>query len=192
MQSKTDIFNFALTLLGAHTIQSPTENSRNAKALLGVYDMTRRAELRKRPNWNFAIKTIQLAADGTPPIFGRANAFTLPADFLAVASRYQNDNDFIFQEYTIEGNKLYSDVSAPYDFRYVADVTQEGLFDPIFAVALGARLAATVAEVILQSNQKTSVAEARYASAIADARRSNSLDIPTQNFPTNYWERVRS
>jgi hypothetical protein len=192
MQSKTDIFNFALTLLGAHTIQSPTENSRNAKALLGVYDMTRRAELRKKPHWNFAIKSVQLPASATPPLFGKTNAFQLPSDFLAIAPRLQNDNDFLYQEYVIEGSKIHSDLAAPYELRYVADVTQEGLFDPLFAMALGARLAATVAEVIAQSNQKTSIAESRYTGAIADARKSNSLDIPTPTFPTNYWERVRS
>lgn len=186
-QSKTDIFNLALTLLGAQIVQSPTENSKNARALSAVYDLVRRAELRKAPAWNFAIKDVKLPQDVTPPLFDMAYAYTLPNDFISVQAPYDKSN-FNTRDWVIEGNKLYTDWSPPLMFRYNSDVTNEGVMDPLFATAFAAKLAETAADSITQSNSKVQIAAARYKDAIEEARKANSFDIVANNMPSDtYW-----
>src|SRR4051812_24965552 len=101
MAAKIDIYNSALTILGALPLVTTNQNSRSAQALNAVYDMIRKAELRKKPNWNFAIKQVILNANAITPIFDRANAFPLPGDWLANANPFPesnyNDLDWIIQ-----------------------------------------------------------------------------------------------
>ena len=118
MSAQVDIFNYALTILGAQPVSSPTENSKNARACLQVYDMVRRAELRKAPGWSFAIAQAQLAPNPVPPLFDRAFAFPLPADFLALLTPYPEvnypDRDWIIQEGQIFTNDVRHNVSTPF------------------------------------------------------------------------------
>ena len=109
--SQVDIFNMALTQLGALPVQSTTDNSKNARACLQVYDFLRLAELRKPPYWNFAIATAQLAVNPTPPLFDRAYSYPLPGDYLMLADSYPeanyNDKDWLVQEGQIYTNGSY-------------------------------------------------------------------------------------
>ena len=58
-QSAVDICNSALQKLGAASILSFQDNSREARQCNIAYDSNRRSELRKH-DWNFAIKYTHL------------------------------------------------------------------------------------------------------------------------------------
>jgi hypothetical protein len=191
MASKTDIFNIALTMLGAQTVQNSSDNSRNARVLDGVYETVRRSELRKRPVWNFSVKNVKLPEDATPPLFGKNYAYTLPGDFLSMAPPYDDQGNYGARDWTIQKGKIFSNETAPLELRYVADVNAEGEFDPLFAMALAAKLAEICCESITQSNTKKQLMGQQYQDAIREARKADSFDGPSPFMPIDTYETVR-
>jgi hypothetical protein len=79
MSSVVDICNEAMDLLGAATITSLTENSKEARLCNRKFELTRDAVLRAHP-WNAAIARAELAANSVGPAFGFTHQFQLPAD----------------------------------------------------------------------------------------------------------------
>lgn len=191
MASKTDIFNIALTMLGAQTVNSPDENSRNARVLNGVYETVRRSELRKSPSWNFAVKTAKIPADSTPPLFGKNYAYTLPGDFISLAPLYDEYGNYAARDWVIEKGKIFSNEVAPLELRYNADIKAEGEFDDLFAMALAAKLAEVCCESITQSNTKKQLMGQQYQDAIREARKADSFDSVSEFMPKDTYETVR-
>lgn len=69
MPSVVEICNEAMDLLGAATITSLDENSKEARLCNRRFSTVRDAVLRSHP-WNCAITRATLSQDGTPPSFG--------------------------------------------------------------------------------------------------------------------------
>ena len=69
MASIVDICNGALNQLGATTILSLTEDSKNARLCNSRYTQVRDAVFRSHP-WNCLQKRVELAADSTAPAWG--------------------------------------------------------------------------------------------------------------------------
>lgn len=189
--AKVDIFNMALIGIGAQTVASPTENTKNAKVCLAVYDMLRQAELRKKPTWNFAIKTAQLPASATEPLFDRAYSYPLPNDFIALVQPYPEAN-VSDRDWVIQNGQIYTNWSAPLDIRYVADITDPNEMDHLFRLALAAKIGETVAESLIQSNTKKNTAKDTYDDIIAEARKANAFDQISAEFPLDTYLSVRS
>lgn len=154
MASETSICNRALQKLGAARISSLTENSNNARSCNACYEELRDDELSKYA-WSFAIDRVELAADVAEPAFGKARSFTLPADFLRVLAPYP-EMDINDRDWTIEGNKIYTNDSDPLPLRYIKRVTNVGEMSVYFREALAARIATELCEEITQSNTKKS------------------------------------
>lgn len=188
--SKTDIYNMALTMLGAARVTSPTDNSKNARVISDVYDMLRLSELRKTPHWNFAIKETQLAASATTPLFDMAYSYPLPNDFVALIPPYDKSN-YSDRDWVVQGSQIFTDYSSPLNIRYVADISDTGLFDPLFCVMFAAKIAETVCDSITQSNSKIQIANERYKQAFAEASKSDSFDDVSEKFPRDYYWDVR-
>ena len=81
MASVVQICNGALNQLGASTILTLTEDSKNARLCNARYENVRDAVFRHHP-WNCLQKRIQLPADTETPAWGYTKQFTLPADCL--------------------------------------------------------------------------------------------------------------
>ena len=79
MPSVVDICNEAMDLLGAATITSLTENSKEARLCNRRFETVRDHVLRAHP-WNCAITRKELAKDSDAPAFGFNHQFTLPTD----------------------------------------------------------------------------------------------------------------
>ncbi len=79
MPSVVDICNEAMDLLGAATITSLTENSKEARLCNRRFETVRDSVLRSHP-WNVAIVRTDIAADSDAPAFGFTHQFTLPTD----------------------------------------------------------------------------------------------------------------
>jgi len=189
MASEVEICNRALQRLGAKTIVSLTEASKNARQCNLAYNPVRLKMLADH-NWAFATQRAQLAADATAPEFGRANAFELPADYVRIADDYPEDN-FNSIDYVVEGRKILTDFDAPLEIRYIADITDPNLMDPIFREALSMNLANELVEVITQSNTKKLGIERDLKKVIAQARRRNAIQTVSAEPPIDTWETAR-
>ena len=96
MASQVDICNGALNQLGASTIISLTEDSKNARILNQRYEMVRDRVFREHP-WNCLIKRTKLAQDAATPAYEYSYQYTLPSDCLRVLKTYEQKDDIDFK-----------------------------------------------------------------------------------------------
>jgi len=147
--SEVSICNQALIALGAETIASLTENSKNARLCNALYASTRDYVLTDHI-WNFAQKRAVLATLAEEPVWEE--------DFMTVV--YQKPVDCLKINFTnipsaivrIEGDKILSNTSG-LKIKYTQRITDPMKFFPKFTEALVARLAAEMAIAI--TNSKT-------------------------------------
>lgn len=188
MANTIEICNRALTKIGSSRILSLSDDVKAARALSAIYDLTRQTELQAHP-WIFAMTRAQLPALSTAPAFGWQRAYQLPSDCLRVVQLgehwvlYQPDVTL----FELEGQTVLTDESSPLRIRYISDITNAGLFSPLFAEALACRLAAEVAEELTQSLSKREAAEQAYRQAITIARRANAIQLPPQPTTEGTW-----
>lgn len=190
MASVVDICNRSLQLLGAKRITSLTQDTPNARSCNTAYETLRDAELRAHP-WNFATTRATLAADATPPDWGRANAFQLPSNFLRLLPVYPEDNTND-QDWQIEGKKILTNDSDPLYIRYIYRVTDPNEMDVLFREMLSTRMAIELCEELTQSNTKKQGLEGHYKLKLQEARRTNAMENVAQEAPTDSWETVRA
>lgn len=194
MASQTAIANRALTKLGASRILSLTDDVEAARVINSMWDIVREAELRSK-NWNFSITRTSLAALLSAPSWGYDHAYQLPSDCLKVIqvgeyfpgvslTDFRSSNE---AEYQIEGQNILSNLDAPLKIRYVADITDTGLWDSLFVEAFASRLAYESCEAITQSNSKKQSAENDYTKAIREAVRADAIENPPEPLPDDTW-----
>ena len=192
MASTVEIYNLALTKIGASRITDPGDESKGAQSLSAVYDITRKSELALHP-WTFAATRVKLPALATAPAYGWARAYQLPTGFLRMVEvgeyyvLYQHD----IKLFEIEGQTILCDEGSPLNIRYIVDIDNPGRFSAPFVEAFACKLAAVVAEDITQSSTKREMAEQAYERAIRAARRSNAIQLPPQPTPEDTWTLAR-
>jgi hypothetical protein len=157
------IANRAITFLGGTTITALTDDTKEGRACLRLYEQSRDQLLRDHP-WNFSIKRASLAANTTAPVFEYTNAFDFPDKTLRII---EVDTA---EEWAVEGRQIVSDASAPLDVVYVEQVTDPTLFDSKFIEAYALRLAADIAYDITASQTVAQKAEDKYSVLIKEAR----------------------
>lgn len=185
MATQIDIFNNALVLLGSPTVTNVNQNARSAQSLLAIYDSVRRAELRKKPAWNFSIKLATLNANAITPIYGRGYSYPLPIDFLAMAPQFPESN-YYNNDWLIQDRQIFTAQGGTINVRYVADV-DESYFDPLFVDSLSAALARKGCNAITQSKGMFQVVDATYKESIMEARKANAFDNVPQQLPVDPW-----
>lgn len=194
MASQVDILNRALIKLGAGQITSITDNNKQARILSGLWDTVRQAELTKR-FWTFALARTSLAALSTAPDWGFDRQFQLPNDFLKLVQindtfiapslvDYRTSDD---SAWSIEGNIVMCNFAAPLKIRYVADVTDPGLFDALFAEVMASKLAFEACYAITQSRDGQRAAQEDYKAAVREAAIANAIAKPPQGLPDDAW-----
>lgn len=170
-----------------------------------AYDSVRLSELRAN-FWSFSIKRASLAASTTAPLFGKANYFPLPADFLMLAPPDQDTNvpfggvgvasgngaNTQYSDWQIESmpdgtNAIASNDPTPLYIRYVSSDVLEGAFDPSFAESLAASLAVETCEELTQSNTKLQNLSAIYKNAIESAKKRNAFEMKPVRPPVDPW-----
>lgn len=189
MASKVQIANRALQLVGAKRITSLDEDSRNARAVNAAYEPIKLAELRKHP-WVCAVRRAQLAASSTTPAFTKTNAFPLPSDFIRLLPPDPEVN-FADLDWEIEGRSVITNDDAPLNIRYIYDITDTNEMDALLREVIAAKLAEAICEEITQSNSKIATATLAYNTAIAEARRVNAIEKPSQKPPEDEWVTIR-
>lgn len=192
--SEVSICNRALQLLGSDTIISLTDDNNRARAMNLAYQPVRDAE-QERHRWRFCIKRDSLAALATAPSFGYAYQYQRPNDYLrlieggdltsaADLSDYRTGSSAL---YSIEGDRILTDLGAPLNIRYLARIEDTSLFSPSFCEALSARLADDCCERITQSDSKRQLSTAAYKRAIQEAVRANALEVATESQADSEW-----
>lgn len=147
--SETSIANSALVLLGQKRINSLEESSKTAILLKDRFDDVRDEVLRMHP-WNFATKRASLAKSAVAPTWGFANSFELPADCLRLLE-VENPAGY---PYRVEGREIVTDLGAPLQIIYTAQITDPVEMDVLFRQAFAAALAADIAEAVTGTSTK--------------------------------------
>lgn len=199
MAARVDICNLALTKLGsAAKITALTDNSVAARAMSGVYDLMRKAELRAH-YWSFAIKRAALPASATAPSWGFAAAFPLPSDCLRVmqVSQYYltpallDYNTADASAWAIETGQILCNYNAPLNIRYVWDVTDEQTFDALFVDTFACRLAYETCEQITNSNSKKQAMSDGYKASLGLAVKASAIEKPPALIGDDSWMMAR-
>lgn len=136
MASDVAICNTALNRLGANTITSFTENSKEARLCNAEYQGIKDQLLRAHP-WNCAISRAELAQDSIPPSFGFTYQYTLPTDPYCLRV-LQMETEVI--NFKVEGRKLLTNESTA-KIMYIGRVQDSEEFDALFIDTLSARIA---------------------------------------------------
>ena len=163
MASVVDICNGALNQLGATTILSLTEDSKNARLCNSRYTQVRDALFRSHP-WNCLQKRIQIAADTTAPAWGFSFAYTLPADCLRLLKILDYDSN-----YKVEGRKILSNTDTM-KILYIGRITDPNEYDELLRETLSASLAADIAYGVTSSNPVAQNMYTLFQDKLRDAR----------------------
>jgi len=163
MASVVQICNSALNQLGASTILTLTEDSKNARLCNARYENVRDAVFRNHP-WNCLIKRQQIAADTATPAWGFTKQFTLPSDCLRLLRILDFDSDYV-----VEGRKILSN-SATMKILYISRITDPNEYDELLREVISSALAADIAYAITSSNPVATQMYALYQEKLKDAR----------------------
>jgi len=187
MASETEIANAALDKLGEPPLTSFDDDSRAGRLAKRTYADLRDALLREF-SWNFAVARVELAASTTTPVWGFANRFPLPSDFLRQLQIY-NPNNYAWQ---LESGAIVTDLGAPLQLRYIKRVTDVNAMDMDFREALSARLAMEWAQPLTQDGgivkQMAELYEAKLRTArAADGQEEVPPTLDTTTFIDARW-----
>ena len=174
MASVVDICNGALNQLGASTILTLTEDSKNARLCNARYTQVRDAVFRSHP-WNCLQKRVQLATDTDTPAWGFTKQYTLPADCLRVLTILDYDAD-----YKIEGRKILTDNSTM-KILYISRIEDPNEYDELLRETLSAALAADIAYAVTSSNPTASNMYNLFQDKLKDARFVDSTEGQNMN-----------
>ena len=174
MASTVDICNGALNQLGATTILSLTEDSKNARLCNSRYTQVRDAVFRSHP-WNCLQERLELAQSTTTPAWGYSFKYDLPGDCLRLLRILDYDSD-----HKVEGRSILSNNSSM-KILYISRVTDPNQYDENLRETLSAALAADIAYAITSNNTTQQNMIALYQEKLKDARFVDS----TEGYNTN-------
>jgi|TARA_R110001592_G_scaffold13613_1_gene62247 hypothetical protein len=183
--AEINIVNRALTLLGVNTITALTDPDKAASTASVLWDDTRAAVFRSHP-WNCLTKRVALSKDSVAPAYGYSAKFQLPADFLRLIrlenpkENYQIENDFILYD----GTAL--------NIQYLALITDVTKYDTLLVDALAARLAADLAQPLLQSTAAMEKMYAMFELKLKEARYVDAQENCQDVLDADYWLDSRS
>ena len=163
MASVVDICNGALNQLGASTILTLTEDSKNARLCNARYTQVRDSLFRSHP-WNCLIKRVELARNTEVPSWGFSYQFTLPADCLRVLTILNYDYD-----YKVEGRKILAN-HGTVKIQYVARIDDANQYDELLRETISAALAADIAYAVTSSNPTAANMYQLFQSKLKEAR----------------------
>ncbi len=163
MASVVDICNGALNQLGATTILSLTEDSKNARLCNARYTQVRDALFRSHP-WNCLQKRVELAADTDTPAWGFTSQYTLPADCMRLLRILDFDSN-----YKVEGRKILSNASTM-KILYIGRITDPNEYDELLRETLSASLAADIAFAVTSNNTTATNMYNLFQDKLKDAR----------------------
>jgi len=176
----------AITIGTAARLTAPSDNTSLGRAVASVWEIERLAALRDGA-WNFAMTRAELAALTEKPVHGFENRFQVPADCLRLIEIYELRRD----NWQFEGQAINADHTGPLKIRYLADITEPALFDPLFAKAFSLRIACAIGNRIAGSAFKEELNWEKYRKALAEARMCDAMENPPIDDYESDWVKAR-
>jgi hypothetical protein len=181
MASKVDICNRALIRLGAKTIVSLTEDSKEARLCNILYEQLRKDILRGHP-WNFAMKRATITANADVfPEFDYAYYLPLPADCLRVWAVSGTGLPF-----KIEQRNLVADFESA-DVIYMANITDTEMFDSLFTSIFALRLAVELGYNLTGSGSVVQLLHTEYMQLKREAKLFDAQEGILESFDYGSW-----
>ena len=181
--SDIELVNRSLALLGVDSVTSLSDNNKPASVANIILDDTRSAVFRSHP-WNCLIKRASLPKDVVAPAYGYANKFVLPSDYLRLLAI--EDSGTISTPYQIEGAFILSDNDSM-KIKYVSLETDVSKYDSLLVDALCARLAADLAQPLLQSTSIMQEMWRMYELKLREARFVDAQENAQDVLEADYW-----
>ena len=194
MASETDIANAALTKIGASTITSFSDGSKNANRIAIQYPFVR-DDLLRRHNWNFSTKRLKLAQSATAPASEFDYAYPLPSDWIRTINVSDSDEGvtgLIYREEIVAMQRCLLVNADQVYLRYVADVTDPNAMPPDFKWALVVSLARSVAVSIANSNTMEDQLRSEAEIALNRAKSSDGMGASPEQRPRGSWATSRN
>jgi len=192
VNSKNDIMNSALVLLGQRAATSPTEQTKASQFANDRYETVRDSVL-ARGSWNSATTRAKLSKLSTSPAFGFANQFVIPGDFLRFL-RF-NENDPLNIPHRIEAvsdgqgaatRVLLTDNTEAH-IVYIFRLTEVAAMDELLKYAISARLAYEISLAVKGDIQQTNFFKGLSDEAIADGHYVDADQGPVEVMGGNLW-----
>lgn len=198
MASDVEIANAALIKLGAGRITSLNDDVNNARVLNARYEAVRDAELRRR-KWRFSLRRTSVAALSTAPSFGFLYQYQVPDGFLRLVQigEYDLSTDLTDNRrapeglYSLEGNAILTNLTAPLKIRYIKQITDESAMDVAFREAFASRLAYESANEITDDLSKKDDALRDYKMALSEATKANAIEGAVEYPSDDSWVTAR-
>jgi hypothetical protein len=169
MASEVEICNSALNQLGAGTILSLSENSKNGRICNARFETIRDAVLRSHP-WNCAIKRQTLAQDTESPAWGFTYQYTLPSDCLRILGL-----ENFYSDYKIEGRKVLTN-DASVNIIYVYQLTDPNEMDVLLRETISAALAQDIAYAVTANSGIANQMSSKYLEKIREAKYADATE----------------
>tara|TARA_R100001129_G_C5271103_1_gene234139 strand:- start:456 stop:1037 length:582 start_codon:yes stop_codon:yes gene_type:complete len=163
MASIVDINNAALNQLGASTILSMTEDSKNARLCNARYTQIRDSVFRSHP-WNCLQKRVELSSSTTTPAWGFSFQYDLPGDCLRLLRILDYESN-----HKVEGRSILSNNSSM-KILYISRITDPNQYDENLRESLSAAIAADIAYAITSNNTVQQNMIALYQEKLRNAR----------------------
>lgn len=183
--TQTDIINKALTLVGASTVISISDDSENARVLSRVYEIALRSIL-SECKWNFATKRSNLSSVPDTLDFddvGESYVYVKPTDMIRIYST--NPVNASWRE---EGDYIMSD-SAGLGVRYVYYLDTPSKYPSYFLDAFIDKLASDICYAIVNSASLAQTFFEKYVKvSLPKAVSANSQTGVQQVLQDDAWE----
>lgn len=192
MADRVTISNLVAGKLGEpRKIVDPGDDTKIAKAIARVWDVTRDLALRAHP-WNFAMKRATLPAAAALPDWGWAYAFPLPADFIRLDLDALEPASLRYGEmFQVEGGNLLCDALGPIYIRYVARIEETGRWDAAFVEYFANLLAWQIADDITGDLARKDRLERAAERALSAAKGVDGRENPPEAAEDSSWVTAR-
>lgn len=177
--SRTEIANRALDAIGADAIGSINDATKPAQLCNRLFTPLLLSLLRRHP-WNCCRARAVLPALTTPPAWGFAYAYQLPADYVRMTRLNVTDPT---TPYKVEAGMMLTDISAPVGIGYIARVDDPGRYDPLLTDALVLAMARDLAKPIANDTTLRAQLSKDFDAALRDARSADSAE----GTPDQFW-----
>ncbi|MBE44106.1 MAG: hypothetical protein CMO16_02850 [Thaumarchaeota archaeon] len=188
--SKEEIASTALTLVGANSISSFTEDSNEARAADALYETELKTLLSEHP-WRFAMKTAPLTQLATAPDSIHKAAYPLPSDCIKPYSIHKGTTTVI-KEFEVFGNEIHTHSDTGYYLDYIARVV-ETLFPPWFITTLQYRLGSVFAAAVAHNGELAQHWAGQARNKLVESKHMDSTqDQPNRIHPKRFVDSKRA
>lgn len=170
--TKVSICNAALGVIGARSIQSFEDGTKEAEYCRNFYESQRKALLRQYP-WSCAKKRTQLAPLSTHPSFGYKHAFPLPSDFIRLF-------DAGCLRFEVEGRAILADADV-INLIYIFDNNNEDTWDSMLVECMELQLASKLCKPITGSDAAGQTALSLLTRRLEEARRISAQETQSES-----------